>query len=277
MMYATSHWLNPGSVRHCQDAGSGPVSPRTHRQARTDSPGREVEIPNRPPADLATPLAAWLAGPRSRALRRAQIGLRRRVLEVGCGHGRVTTELRRRAAGPVIALDASPRPGVAQLAARAEALPFRDGCFDLVFFQNVLLWVPEVEVALREAARVLQPGGNVVAVEPDYGGMMEQPDLGLAGLWRAGLLRVGADPAIGRKLPGAYQAAGLHVWVELAHLPQPASEAALSLLEGLPLTDPERRQAARARQIVANSAGDWGVFLHVPYFLVVGTKSREGG
>jgi len=230
-------------------------------------------LPNLPPADLAAALAAWLAGPRSRALRRARIGLRRRVLEVGCGHGAVTAELRRRAAGEAVALDLSARPGVAQLAARAEALPFRNGCFDLVFFQNLLLWVPQLEAAIREAVRVLQPGGDLVAVEPDYGGMMEQPDLGLQALWCRGLHRAGANPKVGRRLPAACEAAGLRVWVELAHLPRPASAEVVSLLEGLPLTESERRQAAGARQIVENKAGDWGVFVHVPYFLVVAGKA----
>lgn len=229
--------------------------------------------PDLPPPDLAATLSGWLAGPRCRALRRARIGQRQRVLEVGCGQGVVTAELRRRAAGQVVSLDASAQPGAAQLAARAECLPFRDDCFDLVFFQNVLLWVPQVEAAIREAARVLQPGGDLVALEPDYGGMMEHPDLGLAGLWRAGLLRAGGDPIVGRKLPAVCEAAGLRVWAELTHLPRPASGETLSLLEGLPLTDPERRQVSRARHALQNSAGDWGVFVHVPYFLVVAGKT----
>ncbi len=228
---------------------------------------------NLPPPDLAAALSAWLAGPRSRVLRRARIGLRQRVLEVGSGHGVVTAELRRRAAGQVVSLDPSPRPGVAQLAGRAEALPFHDGCFDLVFFQNVLLWVPSVESAIREAARVLQSGGDLVAIEPDYGGMMEHPDLGLAALWQAGLLCAGANPTVGRKLPAVCETVGLRLWVELTHLPRPASAASLSLLDGLPLTDAERGQVAYARQVLANTPGDWGVFLHVPYFLIVAGKA----
>ncbi|MFW5868596.1 MAG: class I SAM-dependent methyltransferase [Armatimonadota bacterium] len=59
-----------------------------------------------PAPELSRSLAQWLQGPRSRALRRAGIGRRERVLEVGCGHGFVTEELGRRAAGEVVAVDA---------------------------------------------------------------------------------------------------------------------------------------------------------------------------
>jgi SAM-dependent methyltransferase len=194
------------------------------------------------------------------------------VLEVGCGHGAVTAELRRRAAGEVVALDTSPSPGAAQVAALAEALPFRDSCFDLIFFQNVLLWVPRLAAALGEAARVLQPGGDLVAIEPDYGGMIEHPDLDLAALWQEGLSRAGADPRVGRKLPAVCEAAGLRVWVELAHLPRPAQPETVALLEGLPLTEQECATAAAARHALENKPGDWGVFVHVPYFLVVAGK-----
>ena len=231
--------------------------------------------PNLPPPDLAQALSDWLAGPRSRALRRARIGLRHRVLEVGCGHGLVTADLRRRAAGSVVTLD--PGPSAADLAARAEHLPFRDSSFDLVFFQNVLLWVSPLEAALREAARVLAPGGDLVALEPDYGGLLEHPSLGLGDLWRAGLTRAGADPCVGRRLPALCETAGLQVWVELAHLPQPASPAALRLLEGLPLTAAELLQVAEAHRALENKPSLWGVFVHVPYVIVVAGKPSAAG
>jgi SAM-dependent methyltransferase len=183
----------------------------------------------------------------------------------------VTEELRRRAAGEVVSLDLRPQPGAA-LAGDATHLPFPDASFDLVFFQNVLLWVAGWPRAVAEAARVLQPGGDLVALEPDYGGMMEHPDLGLAALWRAVLTRAGADPLVGRALPAACEAAGLRVWVELTHLPQPAHPDALRLLERHPLTAEERCQVEVARRALADRRGEWGVFLHVPYFVVVAGK-----
>lgn len=46
-------------------------------------------------------------------------------------------------------------------------LPFRDGAFDAVFCVAVLQLVCEVHTAIRELARVTQPGGRLVVVEPD--------------------------------------------------------------------------------------------------------------
>lgn len=236
--------------------------------------------PDQPPIDQARALSGWLAGPRSRALQRAAIGRRQRVLDVGSGHGIVTAELARRAAGEVVALDidAAALAGdgyparVARVCGDARALPFRGMSFDLAFFQNVLLWVGDAEGAIAEAARVLAPGGALVALEPDYGGMMEHPDLGLRVIWLDALERAGADPLIGRRLPGLCEAAGLEPWVELTHIPAPAEAEALALLEGLPLTPGERRLVEGARPIIASAAGGWSVFLHVPYFLVVARR-----
>lgn len=235
--------------------------------------------PDLPSPAQARRLAGWLAGPRSRALRRVAIGRRQHILEVGTGHGLITPELQRRAAGPVICLDN--RASAVPLARVADApliagdcchLPFPAKSFDLVFFQNVLLWVSGVESALREASRVLQPDGAVVAIEPDFGGMMEYPDRGLKQLWVNGLRRAGGDPYVGRKLPAACEAAGLKTWVELTHLPQPAQVEAVLLLEDLPLTTAERQVVQSAAQQVAHQQQSWQTFLHVPYFLVVGTK-----
>lgn len=258
--------------------------PAPVRAAPVPAPARAVggehgvsARPDRPPIEQARALAGWLAGPRSRALQRATIGRRERVLDAGSGHGIVTAELARRAAGATIALDIDaaalaggdyPAEG-ARVCGDARALPFRDASFDLVFFQNVLLWVGDTPTALAEAARVLAPEGALVALEPDYGGMMEHPDLGLRAIWLDALERAGADPLIGRRLPGLCAAVGLQPWVELTHIPAPAEAKAPALLLGLPLTPDERRRVEGARPLIAAAAGGWSVFLHVPYLLVV--------
>jgi SAM-dependent methyltransferase len=146
------------------------------------------------------------------------------------------------------------------------------GSFDLVFAHNTLLWVRHLAAAVGEAVRVLAPGGALVAVEPDYGGMMEYPDLGLRQLWLNALSRCGAEPLVGRRLPELCERAGLEVWVELAHVPRTAEAEAVGLLEGLDLTDDERRQVATDRQRIASTPDTWSPFLHVPYFLVVAEK-----
>ncbi len=232
-----------------------------------------------PPNDQARALAEWLQGPRSRALRRAGIGLRERVLELGAGHCVVTPELQRRARGRVVAIDIAPEPFTSSIpdpaggaCADAVRLPFVAGSLDLVFAQNTLLWVRHLAAAVGEAVRVLAPGGALVAVEPDYGGMMEYPELGLREVWVSALSRSGAEPLVGRRLPELCERAGLEVWVELAHIPQTAEAEAVGLLEGLDLTDDERRQVATARQRIASAPEAWSPFLHVPYFLVVAEK-----
>jgi SAM-dependent methyltransferase len=183
----------------------------------------------------------------------------------------------------VTALDHNPASiGKAELAeARRIAgdvlrLPFGANSFDLVFFQNTLLWIADAESACQEAARVLDSGGALVAVEPDYGGMMEHPDWGIRQLWIQGLSEAGADPFVGRKLPGACEAAGLRTWVELAHIPQPAEAAALKLLDGLPLTAQQCQIAANVARAIEQAPGQWSFFLHVPYFLIVATKQDRG-
>ncbi len=233
--------------------------------------------PDLPSRQQSAAIAEWLAGPRSRALRRAAVGLRDCVLEAGCGHCVVTAELQRRARGDVVCLDITPEvlrasSAVNPVCGDCVSLPFTACSFDLVFFQNVLMWIPDLQAAIFEAARVLQAEGALVAIEPDYGGMMEHPDLGLRGIWIDALTRAGADPHMGRKLPAACEKARMAVWVELSHLPQQATAQAVSLLEDLPLTADQRRTTRIAANRIADGPGGWSQFLHVPYFLIVATK-----
>ena len=98
------------------------------------------------------------------------------VLEIGAGAGAATTELRRRA-GCVTSLEYSDK--LAARAARqngggrtvrgdAACLPFAAKCFSSVLAVLMLHHLPSREaqdLALREAARVLRPGGLFVVFE----------------------------------------------------------------------------------------------------------------
>lgn len=93
----------------------------------------------------------------------------RRTLDLGCGEGRLSRDLK--ALGhSMIAIDASPTmAGAARDAdpeleihvADAAKLPFEDGAFDLVVAFMSLQDVDDFEGAIRESARVLEPGGRL--------------------------------------------------------------------------------------------------------------------
>ena len=93
----------------------------------------------------------------------------RATLEVGCGEGRVCRDLAARGHA-VVGLDASPtllaaareaHPDGEYVLADAAALPFGDGSFDLVVAYNSLMDVEDMPGAVREAARILVPGGRL--------------------------------------------------------------------------------------------------------------------
>jgi ubiquinone/menaquinone biosynthesis C-methylase UbiE len=97
----------------------------------------------------------------------------RRVLEVGCGTGRLAAALAERALARVWAVDASAAMveraralGVNARVARAEALPFKAGSFGAVVMRMVVHLL-ERPRALAEAARVLAPGGALVVASED--------------------------------------------------------------------------------------------------------------
>ena len=89
----------------------------------------------------------------------------RRVLDVGTGEGQIARLVKRRAVGvdPTWAqiTEAARRRGGPQYArAGAAALPFRSSTFDRVVACLVFEHITDVESAIGEVARVLEPGGR---------------------------------------------------------------------------------------------------------------------
>lgn len=238
-----------------------------------------------PAPEMLAQQAEWLSPARGRLFRQVGIARRKRVLDLGAGYGAVTGELVRRAGGMVVALDcavAALREGVAAFggAARtggdARRLPFADAAFDLVFTQLTLLWVQPVTRALDEIRRVLRPGGVLVALEPDYGGMIEYPpEIAARELWLSALERAGADPLTGRALPGLLAARGFTVNVGLFESLYAPSTARFDFLRDLPLTPREAMTLERIEAEAMVRLSPWAQVAHLPFFLVTAFKAES--
>ena len=94
-----------------------------------------------------------------------------RVLEVGGGQGELAERVQRELGAEVAFVDISPRMvelargrGIDAREGDAQDLPFADGTFDTVIAAWMLYHVADVDRALAEFARVLRPGGALVAV-----------------------------------------------------------------------------------------------------------------
>lgn len=112
------------------------------------------------------------------------------ILDVGCGPGTITVDLARRVSpGHVVGVDASAEivgkaaalaidEGVHNaefLVGDAYALDFPDASFDIVHAHQVLQHVANPVTVIREAHRVLKPGGIFAARDVDYGGVRWYP------------------------------------------------------------------------------------------------------
>jgi len=154
------------------------------------------------------------------------------ILDVGCGSGAVTKDLAAHTTGTVIALDESldmvdtarellmDAENVVLCAGDAHRLPFADGCFDVATCNILLMWSEDPQRVVDEMARVVRPGGRVVAsLEPDFGGKIHWPEHDAVDPIFAGesIRQRGGDPHIGRKLRMFFVRAGLKTEVGLGN------------------------------------------------------------
>ncbi|QRP44326.1 class I SAM-dependent methyltransferase [Amycolatopsis sp. FDAARGOS 1241] len=123
-----------------------------------------------------------------RALREECEWAGRDVLDIGCGDGFHLPYFAREARSVLgvephapLARDAAKRvaelPNVSVKEGRAQRLPVADASVDVVHARTAYFFGPGCEPGLREAERVLRPGGSIVIVDLDatsepYGGWM---------------------------------------------------------------------------------------------------------
>jgi SAM-dependent methyltransferase len=97
------------------------------------------------------------------------------VIEIGCGKGHFLESVRDRArlsGRTLVGLDVSravfslPAAGLTGVQADGEVLPFRSGCAACVVYDGALHHLIDYRAALREAIRILAPGGRLVIFEP---------------------------------------------------------------------------------------------------------------
>jgi ubiquinone/menaquinone biosynthesis C-methylase UbiE len=190
------------------------------------------------------------------------------VLDLGCGIGLWSGWLAEKVApdGWVVGVDVS-LPSISLARGRtksdphgdvleyvvgdADAIPFEDGSFDLLFCANVLEYFADPPHYLREMKRVVRRGGKVAAKEVDAGHMVLHPVdpklmahiiLAMARLveHRCGNLddytgRV-LDFFVGRKLHGYFQNAGFEGCTTKSYAierTQPLDQMAIRHLQGL--------------------------------------------
>jgi SAM-dependent methyltransferase len=160
-----------------------------------------------------------------------RLGIRRgwKILEIGPGQGSLHMELRRRAQGPIDAVEQS-----GAFAARLKTLCARDGLgpgrievstlmeaqlprrhYNLIFARWVFLFLPQPLLHLKKLAGALKPGG-LIALEDyhrDSFALIPRPPewLDFIAADRAFFAAQGSDANIGARLPDLYRAAGLEV------------------------------------------------------------------
>jgi demethylmenaquinone methyltransferase / 2-methoxy-6-polyprenyl-1,4-benzoquinol methylase len=145
---------------------------------------------------------AW----RRRAARATALAARGSALDVACGSGKLTAELKRIAGpdGRVVGLDFSARmlelarrdhPGIEFIEGDALKLPFDDGSFDASTIAFGLRNLADPVLGLREMLRVVRPGGRAVVLE-----FVKPPRGPIGGAYRLYLRTV--LPAVGGALSG---------------------------------------------------------------------------
>lgn len=103
-----------------------------------------------------------------------------KVLDVGCATGALLGKLRKKIRGKLFGVDISPEmikkaslrlkgiPDTRVELADVEALPFKDGTFDIIVSSLTLHHFPKPHLAMKEMCRVLRENGKLILADSNF-------------------------------------------------------------------------------------------------------------
>ena len=165
------------------------------------------------------------------------------AVDIGCGSGIYVEPVRQRC-GRYIAGDLSfgmvsglRQPDLERVNLDAQRLPLADNAADVVLANHMLYHVPDKDAALSEIARVLRPGGRLIAATNSAHNMAELIDLRRTALQR---LDVSVDPSWQRSpVADLFSLENGRSWLEkhFTHVERHDLKSALIFPEPQPLLD----------------------------------------
>ncbi len=189
------------------------------------------------------------------------------MLEVGCGWGELAAWIARETGAEVVALDLSPRmvelareSGVDARLGDVQELPFPDGSFDVAVAAWMLYHVPDLPRGIAELARVLRPGGRLVATTNSRYHLLELRELVGSGPSTLGFNRENGEELLGPSF-GAVRRIDLDGELEFATRAEVeeyvrASISMSPFAGSLPAEIPEPFRARRGSSVFVAERGD---------------------
>lgn len=130
------------------------------------------------------------------------------VLEVGCGEGELAQRMTIELDAAIVAVDQSERMvelararGVDARVGDVQELPFDDASFDVVVAAWMLYHVPDLDRGIGELARVLRPGGRLVAATNGSDHLQEMLDVAGVDDWDFSFRAENGVEVLGRHFP----------------------------------------------------------------------------
>jgi SAM-dependent methyltransferase len=188
----------------------------------------------------------------------------RRVLEVGGGPGELAARIQVELGAEVVMVDVAPRmvalareKGVEAVLGDVQELPFADESFDCAVAAWMLFHVPDIDRGLAELARVLRPGGRLVAVTNAEHHLADLRAIAGSASWTLTFTRENGAEIVGRHFPRVARR-DADGWITVEH-DEAVRAFVASLGQGLPDELPPYELPLRARRatsvFVAEKAG----------------------